>query len=366
MPILFLDESGYTGQDFLNTAQPVFALATISYPEAVCRELKETFFNRVQSAELKHSALRTPSRRRLVLEFLSELAKKPESVKVLIAHKRYVLTTKLVDIIIESTAFEAGINLYKNDVVVALSNFLFFALPALQGEDFFENLLRRFQEMMRQLDQASYDRFFEFVFSQEYPEQLSFLLNIFQAAYSTIGYELVNRFKTESDQLNLPATPLDIGLTSTIYLINQWRPDIANSITLIHDASSRMARERHMWDALANPNLPAAEFRQADRQWAFPLNVKEIYLENSRDWVGLQFADIIVGATAYFGKWIIDGRPDDEYGRTLEEIIPQFLASGVWPTLDIDAEADSRTDNGGTASLDYIAQVLLRMRKPTN
>ncbi|HYU76301.1 MAG TPA: DUF3800 domain-containing protein, partial [Ktedonobacteraceae bacterium] len=123
---------------------------------------------------------------------------------------------------------------------------------------------------------------------------------------------------------------------------------------------------RHIWDALANPNLPAAEFRQADRQWAFPLVVKEIYLENSRDWVGLQLADIIAGATAYFAKWIIDGRPDDEYGRTLEEIIPQFLASGVWPALDIDAEADSTTGNGGTASLDYIAQVLLRMGKPTN
>ncbi len=46
MPIIFLDKSGFTGQDLLNSEQPVFTVATLNHSETKgdrCNGLKSAF-----------------------------------------------------------------------------------------------------------------------------------------------------------------------------------------------------------------------------------------------------------------------------------------------------------------------------------
>src|SRR5438046_1866494 len=101
--LLFLDESGYTGEDLLNADQPVFVIATLRLPEARCAELKAEFFGDVQAPEVKHSLLRKYVRgQRSVIEFVRALAaREPGAVKFHVAHKRYDLTGQMVEWLVE-------------------------------------------------------------------------------------------------------------------------------------------------------------------------------------------------------------------------------------------------------------------------
>jgi hypothetical protein len=47
MRTIFLDESGYTGENFLDPEQCAFGLATIALSEKECADLKLAFFSGV-------------------------------------------------------------------------------------------------------------------------------------------------------------------------------------------------------------------------------------------------------------------------------------------------------------------------------
>jgi len=336
MPTIFLDESGFTGQDLLNSEQPVFTIATLNYPETTCQQLKANFFNNVRSVELKHSSLRkSPRQQRMVLAFLKELSRNNESVKISLVHKRYALTAKLVDLVVEPAAREDGINLYEDGAAPAFANLLYYVLPTIGGEDFYEDLLQRFQNMLRALDRESYNRFFQPLFEEKYPAEIDQLLGAFRACHLNIGYDLL---------IDLASTsPLDVGLTSTLGLMMKWRAQLSDHITLIHDDSSRMANDEHIWKALVDPNVPAFVFGDDQHRWVFPNVIEETLLESSRDWNGLQLADVLAGATTHWVKWIIKGKNlEDEYARNLDAVVPLLLddADTIWPTLIIPREKD--------------------------
>jgi hypothetical protein len=94
--------------------------------EGDCRALKSQYFGRVNANELKHTILSSrPNQQEMILDFLRHLASLSHLVKISISDKRFVLVTKIVDILIETLAFEDGINLYKGGAKIALSNLMF-------------------------------------------------------------------------------------------------------------------------------------------------------------------------------------------------------------------------------------------------
>ena len=362
MSIVFLDESGFTGQDLLNQVQPIFTLATLNFSEEACKELKASFFQGVQSAELKHSSLRKLARQqRMVLNFLEELSHDVTAVKLSLVHKQYTLTAKLVDLVMEPVMHEHGIDLYSDGHAYVLSNLLFFTLPAIGGTDFFENLLYRFQNMVRQQDQELYNRFFQPLFQNKYPESIDFLLDIIRTCHVTIGNNLLTHMKAASELSGTASAGLlDVGLTCTLGLMMKWKAQRSDRIVLIHDESSKMAQQRHIWDALVDPNLPPATFGNHEMKWIFPNAIAETHLESSREWCGLQLADVLAGATTQWAKWVYTGKKsEDTYGSHLNAVIPLFLDDTftIWPTKDFLSE--ERADS--SSSLDYFSNIMMNL-----
>jgi hypothetical protein len=73
---LFLDESGFTGEDLANSTQPIFVLASTRADDSFCAETHQKIFAQVQSPELKHSSLAlTGIGRRRILDFLADISK---------------------------------------------------------------------------------------------------------------------------------------------------------------------------------------------------------------------------------------------------------------------------------------------------
>lgn len=323
MPTIFLDECGYTGSNLLDLEQPIFSLASLNCPEETCKEIKQSFFSKVQAQELKYTKLsKLPSQKKMLLNFFHELGKNRELVKFFVAHKKYVLVTKMVEILLEPFAYENDIDIYDQGENIRFSNFLYYALPVIGGRDFFEDLLIRFQKMINSRTLESYDCFFELVFEKTYPDSINGLLDIFRGIDIVIGSDILDT----NDNLNIP-------LSCTFSLMSDWRKDISGNIILIHDASSQMAKNGDIWNALVKPNRLPVEFGYDHCKFSLPIGVKETCEKNSKDWAGLQLADLLAGGVTQYVKWFSEGEnPDNEFCKKLAETqLFDCIRQSIWP-----------------------------------
>ncbi len=150
LPIVSMDESGNTGQNLLDPDQPVFALASISLTDEEARQIVG------QSAEELHFAKMRKSRvgRQRVLDVLGALD--PERAKVVPIHKRFMVTAKIVDQLVEPQARAVGHDGIADGSMLALANLWHLTSGTFCGEDKFERLLRAFVDCvrLRELDEG--------------------------------------------------------------------------------------------------------------------------------------------------------------------------------------------------------------------
>ena len=276
----------------------------------------------------------------------------PNSVKFTVAHKRYVLVTKIVDILIESMAHKDGIDLYKKGANIAYSNMLFYIIRTLVSEDFFNDMIFNFQEMIRTRTVESYDSFFKPLFDNQFPEEVDELLSLLQAFHIRFGYPFLQ---------TLPADVLDIALTEALTLMNEWKINIPESenIILIHDQSSNMAKEKEFWDKLVSPNAPPKTVGYDRRKMSYPIRIEETEFANSRDYAGLQIADILAGAITRYFKWIINGKDEnDVYGKKLVSNMPEaFGAHMIWPSPHVTPDELGTNGNDADDPIDYVLKI---------
>src|SRR5262245_22438821 len=101
---VFLDESGYSGNNLLDDQQPLFSVATLGLPETECQELKKKHFSNSKLSELKHSSLaRKPIGKQMVPSFFEDVLSCAGATCCYVLHKRTALVRKLVDHLVEPT-----------------------------------------------------------------------------------------------------------------------------------------------------------------------------------------------------------------------------------------------------------------------
>lgn len=352
MSTVFIDECGYTGQNLLDSVQPIFTLASLKLSEEDCKELKRSFFGDVQAVELKYSDLRRrPNQQKMILEFMSELSRKSDLVKFAFAHKQFVLVTKMVEMLVEPAYYEDGIDLYDKGANIALSNLLFYTLPVFGGIELFNNLLNSFQEMMRSRTEESYQSFFKMIFAEGYSEELNELLDFFKISHIKFGYELL---KTRDH--------LDITVSLTLVLMTQWRQDTNDDLILIHDRSSAMARQKKIWDAIVNPNLKPIEVGYDRRKTKFPISVIKTCAEDSKSWAGLQLVDILAGAFTRCARWLTEGKSnEDGFGKSLTELIGEnFECFPIAPEPKFTPEQLGTTGKNAVSPHDHLVSIFMR------
>ena len=80
--------------------------------------------------------------------------------------------------------------------------------------------------------------------------------------------------------------------------MENWRKDVTDEIILYHDASLRMVEVFPLWQTFIHPYPPPALLQLNTNNPSYPIGVAATYLVDSKDWVGLQLADILAGATS--------------------------------------------------------------------
>ncbi|MCU1400761.1 MAG: hypothetical protein JWN62_3870, partial [Acidimicrobiales bacterium] len=154
LPVISIDESGNTGQNLLDPEQPVFALGSVAMSDEACQSIIGA-----RAAEMHFSRLRrSAAGRRRVLEVLGALD--PAAAKVVVVDKRFMVTAKIVDQLVEPQARAVGHDGVADGSMLALSNLWHLTLGVLYGPQYLDRLQRSFVNCVRLRDPASAEEFY--------------------------------------------------------------------------------------------------------------------------------------------------------------------------------------------------------------
>jgi hypothetical protein len=358
--ILYFDESGYTGQDLLNADQPIFVHASNNLTDDEARDLVSEFFWRSRAVELKHADLCfTDAGQHSIVRFLEFLNSHPGRFAAVVAHKRYVLVSLLVDFWVEPGFRQMGLNLYERGGNIALANLLYGALNVVMPGRAIDRFLEALQAMLRSRSDASYEAFgIELADARRRAPSLDKLFDLISDSNELLGG--INHLRA------LPIRLTDVlGTTGILTLVSWWRARSDARFELIHDSSSALRRQKAGWEAILASDVPAAVTGVDRRTVTFPLRVDTVRLGDSKSHLQLQLADVVAGAVTSFFRNRRNGEESyrSAYVEQLADLPEEtwhLVVNGTWPSTAINP-ADLGTEGpvlGDTA--DFIATVLQR------
>jgi hypothetical protein len=348
MTTVFIDECGYTGEDLLDAAQPAFVIATHAFTEEQSAELKAKFFGKVPMPELKHSVLqRRGVNQAAVVSFLDSILATPGSVRLALAHKRFALTGKIVDWIIEPGMHRDGLDVYKDGANIALAN-LFFMTFQVNRTGVLSELLRRFQRMIRERSDEAIDQFYWFLHLRQPIAVVDETLDMLRFGASQLS---------KADIRSFPMGSLDLSLSAALVTVYSWRRAGVIPREIVHDASTNMARQKGIWDAVLAPTAPAALVGNGLFSVEFPIGVETTAFKNSRESDALQLADVIAGSAARWGRWLdSEQSASDAYGNALNAVYSpraqELFTWLMWPSTEVERTPPSPP--GLTDPLEYV------------
>lgn len=125
-----------------------------------------------------------------------------------------------------------------------------------------------------------------------------------------------------------------------------------------------MAREKWIWDAITSPDLPAFRVGRTDFAVEYPLRVTATTFADSSDYLQLQFADIMAGAMATWGRSLMRDEKQSEYALALKESgIADHLIGGIWPHPDVEPTTDAPGSIGVQQYIELAGRVIHKARK---
>lgn len=144
---VYIDESGFTGDDLLRVEQPYFVLAGVTGEQEFFAEFMDQVRREIRSPALEIKGKSYAAHSAFERSFRSLLGKLDGSCKFVIAQKQYVACSKFFEYAIEPGVSHNNAVLYKNDFHLFLANLIFMHIVAEQGNAF--DLLQRFVAALR-------------------------------------------------------------------------------------------------------------------------------------------------------------------------------------------------------------------------
>lgn len=338
IPVVAFDEAGNTGANLLDPVQPCFTLASVHLSEDEAREALNPLpvgeANEAHFSKLKRSA----AGREGILEVLGSPLLTPETVKLYVVHKPYMVTTKIVDLLIENLAYRDGVDLYNRGGNIALSNLLYYCIPAFCGPERFSQIQESFVGMIRGKTRAAVAEFYKAVedarhhcSSPKFDSQIALLI-----ATQRILLDHLGEWRhTELD----PAVPCLVNISAS------WSDQFGSAFSIVHDASKPIAFEQDIVEALMDPDGP--DIRVGRDRRVMPLFIKAtgISLVDSRDVKAVQLADILAGSASSLGIGYTRPQADSGFHEALERAFRKdFIIGAIWPTREV-TPAELGTDD---------------------
>jgi hypothetical protein len=360
MATFYVDETGYTGEDLINAAQPVFAQATNDFTDAETRSAIESIFSGVAATELKFTRLTRGGRNQdRIVELVRFTARDPARAGLWLAHKEFAMVTFIVDWWIEPLAYKGGLNLYEDGANLAMANMLFYTLEGFWGANFRRRLLMHFQRMMRVRTKEAFDECAAFVrraYSKAHGSRTE-VMRYLWTSFPLLGHRHV---------LGLPKHVLDLALPGLIFIGHTWRSRHSDPLEVVHDQSTNMAKQKWLWEALSSPTLAPATFPHRGGEHSFPINVVSIRFADSVQEKQLQLCDILAGAASSLVRaWNTESANSALNERLIDAGIEKLHIGGLWPSTDFTPEELGTKGLDSNRAIEWVAEQLRGIAKPS-
>lgn len=348
---IYFDEAGNTGAALSDIAQPTFVLASTNMTNEEA-DAALSVLRTPQTTEVKFALLRkSEAGQRRVLNLLSSEVLNSQRIKTMVIHKRFMVVTKLVDLIEETLMHNSGIDLYERGGNLALSNLRYCVSPVFCSEDWFNEFLESFVQLVRNITPDTKRRFSAAVHS------LYFSCTNEEYKSSLAPYMLaVQNLDSILDGVNY--LTLDPAIPSFFRLCNAWGDHLSDRFDIIHDRSKPMAAERTTFEAMMDESISPMIIGYDRRMFEFPLRATGIKFADSVSHSALQLSDVIAGATSHFCASHARGKLD-EFAQSLKAAgIDRFIFDAMWPTNDVTPEALGTSAVGGINAVEHMTKSL--------
>lgn len=355
LSIIYCDEAGNSGENLLDKEQPFFVLASNDFSQSEAASLLE-HVNSQQGGEPKFKTLKkTPDGIKRLTCLFADPRLNNCRVVVDVYHKRYMVVTKMVDLIAETIFHQSGEDLYQRGANIAMSNMLYYCMPTFCGEDNTDRFLQSFVDLMRNRTEASARVFFD------------------------IGRDMVNasvneKFKeslwlfTEPKLFNdwfegINSLALDPAIPALFQHINAWGLRKQNRFRIIHDRSKPVLASQQVFESMmALDDESSSTIGYDRRQFKFPLRAESLEQGDSHVHPQLQLADICAGAFNHLFKCKETNKFDNLATIIHDLNCVEWEINGIMPSFDITPEELGTDSADGVNPIDPIAAYVNRRR----
>lgn len=337
---VFFDESGNTGQNLIDEADPIFVLGSCSFQVDEEEEVL-SHFKQFKGPELKFSRLRkTAAGQKAVLAFLASAQVTSTTAAAFVIHKPFMVVTKYCDLVLEPSFRKAGVDFYKRGTNIATANMLTTTMPVFLNPTTWSNFLSLFVRVMRERTSSlftEWQRLAELIFAhleQTHRKAADFFAPVFLMRDCRELFESVG--DNELDPL-IPAYHV---------IVDHWGKSVGAVYEVIADDSKALAKARVHLLALSDPNLKCVSAGYDRRRMDFPLKVSDIVPVDSTAHQQVQLADVLCGAIASAAKAQRKGAlQSGTFAHDVLELChsKELIVGALWPGREV-SPADLETD----------------------
>ena len=354
-PEVYFDEAGNTGAALLDAEQPVFTLASVDFTLEEATYLLD-LVRTPQTREVKFTALRrSRAGQDRLLRFLSDPLLEPARVRLSVTHKRYMVVCKAVDLIEETLAHEAGIDLYHQGANIAIANLHYYVTPLFCGQDRFDTFLSTFVQMVRTQTPDAKVQFFA-------ATRALYVSCTNERHRSSLGPYLMAERQIDDILDGVDYTALDPAIGAVFHQLGEWGRYLQRDFHAIHDASKPIAAERETFKAMMNPDVEATVIGYDRRKFEFPLRTRTLEFGDSRDLPQLQVADLLAGSISYFASALAREARDDLTNSLERAGIERYNMHVLWPAPQVTPKALGTEESGGINAANFMAVALAKTR----
>lgn len=349
---IYFDESGNTGVNLSDPAQPAFALASVALESDVARSLAEPLLRPGQH-EVKYTSLSASTAgQRALLEFFKSSHLSPATAKVAVTDKRYYLISHLVDKLIEPVFHGKGIDLYAGGRHVGYSNVLYQAGRILFPEGGWQNILDCFLEALRddrdlvlqnleaaavaaaQKAPAGYDDFI-----------VPLILGTRNASTLLEGLAGLGTFDPAIDAFNA--------------IVQAWMSETSEPLCVVHDTSKPMKKAESFLRQLMSTNAGSRMIGYGNRTAVLPIRVSTLNFADSREHPQLQIADILAGAARDCVTAKLNPKKWTSFHETVLPLIDRIVVNRMLPDPTVIGVAERQPAPGSVSLVDGSVDFLI-------
>lgn len=331
-----MDEAGQTGENLLDSMQPIFALASVDLDEGEALELLGTWRGEAHFVTAKRSRIG----RARVVRLLDTLPK--HRVKVVAVHKPFMVTAKIIDELYEPILHTSGIDAYADGSLIALANVWHFTCDPCVGPGVLPDLHRLFVDAIRERSREAMEAFYACIGDAVVNARCEV------PAMREIWLNSAERFAELLEQQQLPL--LEPGVPAAQALVYEWAKAHPDGFEVRHDRRNQLDDWIAHLSTFYDQNKPPAEFTFPNGVTIrLPVPVASFESADSDQHPSIQVADIVASAVSFVLRPQKPGTAAEQFAAELTATpMLDFVASelSIWPNQDLLRSPPTRAPRG--------------------